>query len=215
MEEINSEIAHSADRYAIDVLGIPSLELMQNASEAVCRHIPETGKIFIAAGVGNNGGDGACIASILKLQGRDVTLCICGNMQKGSWEFYRQLSEAKRNGVKILFYGPDTHLEIGREDILVDAVFGTGLSREVGGIYKNFLSGLALLKPALTVAVDIPSGINTDNGEVMGTALPADITVTFGKNKIGLTRGDGAKLSGRVFVEDIGIPEKVYKIFEK
>jgi len=209
---LTAKIAKAADVYAINTIGIPSLTLMETASSKVCGKITSDNPLIIA-GVGNNGGDGACIAKILLKEGRRPTLFICGDLKKASWEFLRQFSEVKRLGGEVVFYEEETKLPGDRE--IIDAVFGIGLRREVGGIYKQLLCEASESNPQKVIAIDMPSGINTDTGEVMGTALKADITVTFGYIKAGLIKGRGPEFAGEIFVEDIGIPEEAYLAAEK
>ncbi len=261
---IDARIAHEADRYAIDVMKIPSLDLMYSASSSVCDFIMEEyfsgnlsvpssvhlsdcrskclgdkggegdkgdkaetlhlgKKIICVAGVGNNGGDGACIAGIIKekdIKNVETQLIVCGNLEKASWEFLYQLSVYKKLGGNVKFYKAEGDLRkeaLSIDDkksvIIVDALFGTGLAREVAGSFATVISEMNELKSegAVVVAVDVPSGINTDNGKVMGIAAFADATVTFGYNKKGLITKTGKEYAGRVIVKDIGIPEEAYR----
>lgn len=247
---IDARIAHEADRYAIDVMKIPSLDLMYSASSSVCDFIMEEyfsdnlgvplsdylsdylsdcrskclgQKLICVAGVGNNGGDGACIAGIIKekaIKNVETQLIVCGNLEKASWEFLYQLSVYKKLGGNVKFYKAEGDLRkevLSIDDkksvIIVDALFGTGLAREVAGSFAALIAEMNELKSegAVVVAVDVPSGINTDNGKVMGIAAFADATVTFGYNKKGLITKTGKEYAGRVIVKDIGIPEEAYR----
>ena len=247
---IDARIAHEADRYAIDVMKIPSLDLMYSASSSVCDFIMEEyfsgnlsvpssvpssvylsdcrskclgKKLICAVGVGNNGGDGACIAGIIKekeIKNVETQLIVCGNLEKASWEFLYQLSVYKKLGGNVKFYKVEGDLRketLSIDDkksvIIVDALFGTGLAREVAGSFAALIAEMNELKSegAVVVAVDVPSGINTDNGKVMGIAAFADATVTFGYNKKGLITKTGKEYAGRVIVKDIGIPEEAYR----
>jgi len=239
---IDARIAHEADRYAIDVMKIPSLDLMYSASSSVCDFIMEEyfsgylsvqlsdcrskclgKKLICVAGVGNNGGDGACIAGIIKekeIKNVETQLIVCGNLEKASPEFLYQLSVYKKLGGNVKFYKAEGDLRkeaLSIDDkksvIIVDALFGTGLAREVAGSFAALIAEMNELKSegAVVVAVDVPSGINTDNGKVMGIAAFADATVTFGYNKKGLITKTGKEYAGRVIVKDIGIPEEAYR----
>ncbi len=219
----------AADLYAIRTLGIPSLTLMENASAAAAECImsehPARGKVLVCCGVGNNGADGICIGRILKEHGYEVTLYICGDEKKATEEFRAQKAAfAKACGVPVpegegpedpLFtalFTPFLHDTILPDcDVLVDAVFGIGLHRPVEGLYREFIAEMVCVENDLVAAVDIPSGIDSDTGEVMGLAVTADLTVTFGRTKTGLIRGAGKDYAGRVVVKDIGIPREAYE----
>ena len=232
---ITGTVAKAADRYAIDVLGMPSLELMERASRHVTDYIissfHEEAKdavipAVILCSVGNNGADGVCIArQLLDDDKRFHThLVICGDPEKASWEFLHQLSEYKRRGGELHF--PPPVPAAGREcsendpitsffspvRVIVDALFGIGLRRPVEGNYRALIEAANAATPhPLCIAVDVPSGINADDGRCMGTCFHADVTLTFGKSKTGLLVSDGPAAAGEVKVCDIGIPEKVYQ----
>lgn len=101
------------------------------------------------------------------------------------------------------------------DDILIDAIFGIGLHREIAGDYRLFIEETNRRSHGFVLAIDAPSGINTDTGELMGCGIKADVTITFGRNKTGLVCGAGQELAGRVLVEDIGIPDEAYIEAEK
>lgn len=96
------------------------------------------------------------------------------------------------------------------DDILIDAIFGIGLHREIAGDYRAFIEEANRRRHGFVLAIDAPSGINTDTGELMGCGIKADVTITFGRNKTGLVCGTGQNFAGRVLVEDIGIPDEAY-----
>ncbi len=212
---ISGTEAKEADRIAIFEYGIDSLFLMENASmavsEYVMEHYKEDNEILILSGVGNNGADGVCIGKQLSERGYSPKLMIVGNLEKASYEFFRQLSEYKRLNGDIAFFKADTNLsEYAAPELLIDGVFGIGLKRNVEGIYREFLQQADLL-PCEKIAVDVPSGINADDGKLMGIGIHASTTITFGRNKIGLTQGEGKSYAGKVLVRKIGIPDKIYE----
>lgn len=96
------------------------------------------------------------------------------------------------------------------DDVLIDAIFGIGLHREIAGDYRAFIEEANRRKHGFVLAIDAPSGINTDTGKLMGCGIKADVTITFGRNKTGLVCGAGQNFAGRVLVEDIGIPDEAY-----
>jgi len=210
MEVITGSAAKAADRYAIDVMGIPSLELMQNASACVAEYIRTSckdKKIVICAGTGNNGADGICIANILMGE-FDIDVVITGDLKKASWEFYYQLSAYKRAGGKVMYLSDIRRLP--EADVLVDAIYGIGLKGALRPDASLILAKVKAMNYPHIIAVDVPSGINSDTGEATGVVISANVTVTFGRNKTGLITGDGILCSGKVIVCDIGIPEEAY-----
>ena len=206
--------AKAADRYAIDVMGIPSLTLMENASREVASYIEEhfiSEKILILCGTGNNGADGICIANILNRNKRISTapaVVITGNLEHASWEFLYQLSEYKKAGSTPVF-AKDNDLFSGY-DVLVDAVFGIGLKSVLRDDKASLLNAADNAGFKHVIAVDMPSGINSDSGELMGAGIHASATITFGRMKTGLAKGEGPGYAGEVLVKDIGIPEEAY-----
>lgn len=204
----------AADRYAIDVLGIPSLTLMENASSKVASHIISnypSSSVLVLSGTGNNGADGVCIARLLtednKFNGT-VQVLVSGNLEHASWEFLYQLSEFKRLGGIITYYKEGDALP--SSDVLVDAVFGIGLLSTLREDKKELLIKADNMHYSNVIAVDIPSGINSDTGDLMGAGIHADTTITFGRSKTGLISGEGKDYAGDVIVEDIGIPDEAY-----
>ena len=101
------------------------------------------------------------------------------------------------------------------DDILIDGIFGIGLHREIAGDYRTFIEEANRRRHGFVLAIDTPSGINTDTGELMGCGIKADVTITFGRNKTGLVCGAGQNFAGRVLVEDIGIPDEAYEEAER
>lgn len=251
MDEVKSAVtgtaAKAADRYAIDILGIPSLELMERASRYVTDHILEhfpdtdpdrTVRVLVMSSVGNNGADGVCIArQLLDKRGAfHPVVLLCGFLEKATWELLHQLAEYKKRGGEVLFLRPDgsgmprgdkaSYADLfSSADVIVDALFGIGLKRPVEGLYKDLIgaanaagaSGPCSSEPCIAarpmkIAVDVPSGINADDGCCMGICFQADATLTFGRNKTGLLTGDGPAAAGEVTVCDIGIPDEAYTV---
>lgn len=210
-ECITGTVAKAADRYAMDVMGLKSLTLMETASskiaEYVMKHFPLSHKISVLCGVGNNGADGVCASRILLREGYQPHVYIVGNLEKASWEFLYQLCHFQQAGGAVTMYRPNT---LPDDDILIDAIFGIGLHREIAGDYRLFIEEADRRSHGFVLAIDAPSGINTDTGALMGCGIKADVTITFGRNKTGLVRGAGRELAGRVLVEDIGIPDEAY-----
>ena len=200
------------DRYAIQEIGIPGIILMENAALKVVKNIdPNTEKIVIVCGVGNNGGDGLAVARHLHLCGKDVLVYLIGDHERGTEDYGTNYRILKNLGVEIKGITEGNMLEDLRKTtqgsgLIVDAIFGIGISRDVTGLYRKVIEIInSGQKPIL--AVDIPSGLNGDTGQPMGTAVRAEKTVTFHRMKKGLA--EGKEYAGEVIVEDIGIPEMI------
>ena len=221
--------AKEADRLSIEGLGIPSLKLMERASRYVAEELIQNHRdqsVLILCGVGNNGADGVCIGRMLKESGMEPEIVIFGDLQKGSWEFFRQLSDLKQAGGSFrVLPVPDLYAASGNErdlsgdpgqgislpkaDVLVDAVFGIGLKKALRGGYPAVLRAADRME-SFRIAVDVPSGIHADTGEEMGGSVRSDLTITFGKNKTCLVSGSGKAAAGEVRAVPIGIPDEVY-----
>lgn len=199
------------DSDTINKIGIESLVLMERAALETVKVIrkqklKKEHKILIICGSGNNGGDGIAIARILHERGYQVMLLSLGKIEKQTEETRKQYEIAKKNGVPMT-------IEWGNIDwsayvIIVDAIFGIGLAREITGIFSKVIENINQSK-AKVIAVDIPSGIHSNNGKVMGIAVKADRTVTFGYQKLGLVFYPGREYAGKVKVADIGFSKKV------
>ncbi len=213
-EIITGTVAKKADLIAMQEMGFKSLDLMETASSKVAIYInrhytyERDARILVLAGVGNNGADAVAAARMLLETGYDPVVYIIGKLEKASWEFlYQMVYYQKLLGRSVIYREGD---DIPDSDICIDGIFGIGLHRSIEGIYKTFIDEVNRHKHGVTIAIDAPSGINTDTGELMGCGIKADVTITFGRNKTGLTEGEGADYSGTVYVEDIGIPDEAY-----
>ena len=204
------------DADTINRIGIPSMVLMERAALAVCaaaerlvrdvhsRKSPA--RILIACGTGNNGADGIAAGRILHGRGYEVTVLLAGNEARASSEHGRQRQIAEQLGVPVAAF---RDFVPGDCDVIVDALFGIGLDREITGEYRELISLLKEKREsgAKVVAADIPSGIHADTGELLGIALKADVTVTFGYLKTGLCLFPGKAYAGEVEVADIGFSD--------
>ena len=202
-EIIDGTLMREADRHTIEEMGIPSLVLMERAAlktvetmeqENVCME-----KMLVVCGSGNNGGDGFAVARLLLIKGKSVSAVLVGNPEHCTEETRKQMEIFQNYGGKV-----ETELPEQEFTAVIDAVFGIGLSREVSGKYAEILKKMNSYK-AKKIAVDIPSGIHSTTGEVMGTAFQADLTVTFAYAKTGMILYPGASYAGKVVVSDIGI----------
>ena len=202
---ITAEQMRHYDSYTINTIGIPSLVLMERSALAVRDEVLNAfplnlQNIVVVAGSGNNGGDGLDVARLLHIAGVKVTILNVGNPDHASNE--HQVQDRICQYYKI----PQTSdLNVLKDaSLIVDALFGIGIDRPVEGNYATAIEAINN-SDAVVVAVDMPSGINTDTGEVMGVAVNATATVTFAVNKVGLTKSAGKKHAGRVVVaSDMG-----------
>lgn len=227
----------AVDRYTIETVGIPSMVLMERAAMAVAREAErlagQTGVIWSVCGMGNNGADGVAAARMLALKGYTITIITVGKEDGGTREFRAQLEIAGKLGVPVIRWKDfaaryregcaGEKLCTDREacvfgaarrvpacpDVLIDGIFGVGLTRDVEGEYRDLIKAMSATG-AKVVAVDIPSGIHSATGQIMGAALKADVTVTFGCGKMGSMLYPGKEYCGRLVVEDIGFPKISY-----
>ncbi len=198
----------SVDRYTIEKIGIPSTVLMERAALGVAKwikkNVKSASRIICVCGQGNNGADGVAVARILKLWGYDASVLMAGDEAKATKELQLQKEIATNCGVKIY-----KRANLQAYDIIVDAIFGIGLSRAVTEPYFSLINRINDAGKKV-IAVDIASGICADTGRVMGNAVKADVTVTFGACKQGQLLGTGRTYSGTVLVKDAGFPDKAF-----
>ena len=194
------------DEAASLTYGIPSLVLMERAAlETVRVILDKYGSdiyVGVVAGCGNNGGDGVAIARILKEYGVGAEIHLIGDVKKCSTETRQQLDIAKSLGIPVHF-GLDNTIY----DVIIDAIFGIGLTREVEGVYREAIMAMNESR-AKIVAVDMPSGIHSDDGRVMGVAVKAELTVTYAYRKLGQVLYPGTQYAGEVVCVPIGIPQE-------
>lgn len=199
----------AADQYTIRELGIPSMELMERAAASCVRYMEEQkmdlSHICVVCGSGNNGGDGFAIARMLKLKEYNVTVIMAGNREHCSKECEEQIRLFENAGGNI-----GNEFEDKEYSIIVDAIFGVGLGRNIEGKYKQIIEAMNR-SGARKFAVDIPSGISADTGNVLGTAFRADDTVTFQAEKFGMSIYPGKEFAGKVYVADIGISKETFE----
>lgn len=205
----------AVDRYTIEEIGIPSMVLMERAAletaKEIEKRIPKDGRVLCVCGVGNNGADAIAAGRMLFLHGFQVTLLLVGDVENATKECAGQLSIVKNLGLNPVDWDASLSLrQAAGFDAVIDGLFGVGLSREVTGIYRQAVEFINAAD-AFTVAVDIPSGIHADTGAVMGTAVRADLTVTFGWNKTGMALYPGREYAKEVLVKDIGFPSQAYE----
>lgn len=203
----NGSQAKAIDSHSIHSVGVPGLVLMERAAISVASVIAEredkSRRIVSVCGTGNNGGDGVAIARILSEMGYFAAVTVVGETDHMSADMMRQLEIASNCGIPILSLSVIAEHKF---DIVIDAVFGIGLTRPVTGVYEKVIEDINE-SGAAVYAVDIPSGVEAATGEALGTAVKADCTITFGVNKTGLVLYPGCEYAGKVLVADIGFPK--------
>ena len=203
------------DRRTIEEAGVPGTTLMERAGAGVVARLEQQissirGKaITVFCGKGNNGGDGFVVARLLhkkRAKVRVFTLAPAKDLSRDAASMYRQLVRtAGKTIVKPFSSTSQLQTRLGDSDVIIDALLGTGLAAPVTGHYADAIESINQAR-RLTVAVDLPSGIHADTGAVLGRAVKADLTVTFGLPKRGLFQNQGIDHAGRVEIVDIGIP---------
>ncbi len=193
-----------ADALAIEQ-GTPGIVLMEAAGQAIARCVTERYRpqpVAVLCGPGNNGGDGFVVARLLHAAGWPVRVGLLGSRERlagdaalaaAAWS-----GPAEPCGLSLLDGDP----------LVIDALFGAGLARPLDGTAAEIVSAVAA-RALTSIAVDMPSGVNGDTGEVWGVAAPASPTVTFFRKKPGHVLYPGRRFCGEVIVADIGIPDRV------
>jgi hydroxyethylthiazole kinase-like uncharacterized protein yjeF len=204
------------DRIAIEKFGIVEEILMENAGLAVTSVIQNEfgikGRAFlVVCGMGNNGGDGLVVARKIHSNGGAVKVFILDDPAKFKGAAKINLDVVSRLPIEVqqLDSVEAREIDIARCDAIVDAIFGTGLTRDVGGLYRDVIERINQSRK-LVFSIDIPSGVHGDTGQVMGTAVKADYTVTFGLPKIGNMLYPGFDLCGQLYVSHISFPPSIY-----
>ncbi len=206
------------DRVAIEKYGVPGAVLMENAGRGAAHVVLEEararpGTIAIVCGKGNNGGDGFVIARHLINAGRLASVILLGRREDlgGDARTHANILAAMQGSITEIDGERDVKTLpglLGGSAVIVDAIFGTGLEREVTGIHARAIQAINGAG-APVVAVDLPSGLDADTGRALGTAVRADATATFACLKRGLVIHPGVEHAGRVTVVDIGAPGSI------
>ncbi|MEM7401976.1 MAG: NAD(P)H-hydrate dehydratase [Pseudomonadota bacterium] len=205
------EHVRELDRIAIEEFNIPSFDLMQRAAQAAFEVLrstwPAAKKVIILVGNGNNGGDGYVIAALALDVNLEVQLIQVGDHSKLS-------GDAKK--AHDLFLGKGGECEKFNDkpflacDVIVDAMLGTGLTRQVSGQYANAINYVNQ-HAAPAISIDIASGLNANTGLPMGCAVKACKTITFVGQKLGLYTSAGREYSGKIIFDNLEIPQQVYQ----
>ncbi|MBA2251911.1 MAG: NAD(P)H-hydrate dehydratase [Nitrospirales bacterium] len=219
MKIVTAAQMQALDLRTITEAHITGLTLMEHAGTGVITAMEHAygplanKRVTILCGKGNNGGDGFVVARLLRRKRARPSVLLLAHakdLQGDAARMYRRFVPAA--GFASVHANPNTdrvRSQLQSADLAVDAMFGTGLSSPVSGPYKtaiDLLNDISAEQQYPVVAVDLPSGIHADTGAVLGTAVRASLTVTFGLPKMGLYLGDGIDHAGQVRIVDIGIP---------
>jgi hydroxyethylthiazole kinase-like uncharacterized protein yjeF len=219
MRVLNASQMREADRRTISDIGVPSSVLMENAGRQVVAAMEasfeDLGELRVAVlcGRGNNGGDGFVVARTLWQRGVEVLTFLVGTSSAVRGDARTNLDVIARLGLTVVELPGEQDWELHSTealscDVIVDAMFGTGLTARLGGVFETVVADLnAAGKPV--VSVDLPSGLSADSSDLIGAAVEADLTVTLGAPKLPLVLPPGDRLAGKLVVAEIGIPRLV------
>ena len=199
------------DRIAIEERGIPGYTLMSRAGAAAFQLLrqrwPKAWRIEVICGGGNNGGDGYVVARLARLAGLDARIMTLADPESLRGDALTAAQEARTVEVPITAFDA---ARLAEADLLVDAILGTGLEREVSGLWREAIEAMNA-HPADILALDIPSGLHADTGAALGAAIQAAATLTFIGLKPGLFTGQGPACCGEVHFAALGVPPDIYR----
>lgn len=215
---LTREQIRSVDRLAVDRYGIPGLILMENAGRGAARIILRTfgptGSAVVLCGTGNNGGDGCVIARHLHNVGWSVRVVVVGGREKLSDDAgvnFRivEAMEIPTSVTSDLRSIRETLDGLRGDDVLVDALLGTGFRGEVRSPAAEVIQGINTARKRAVVAVDVPSGLDCQTGGISNAAIRADLTITFVARKVGFDAEGASEFLGRIEITDIGAPREL------
>ncbi|UCE85375.1 MAG: NAD(P)H-hydrate dehydratase [Deltaproteobacteria bacterium] len=216
---VTADAMRALDRHTIETLGVPGDVLMESAGRAVAaaalERLPRGGSVIVVCGSGNNGGDGLVAARQLHGLGVPVRVLCVAEPEALGGDAARNLARARALDVPVegpRWLGAAANPSAGRAAggaVIVDAIFGTGLTRAVDGAAARAIQAIDGWREGggCVVAVDLPSGLHADTGAVLGVAVRADVTVTISLPKLGLALEPGRSHAGRIVVARIGIAD--------
>jgi len=215
MKILDAQQMRNIDRRATDRFGVPSIVLMENAAlavvDALFDHYPDAGRVALLCGTGANGGDGFAVARHLENRGVVPIIVVVGSRADVGGDALTNLTICERLSIPIYDVSGEDYVETALAhaadaDVIVDAIFGTGLNRPPAGMHASVIRGLAELRiPVL--AVDLPSGANASSHEPFDPCVQAEVTVTFAAPKLCHVFEPAVLYCGEVIVADISIPE--------
>lgn len=213
MEYLASRLIRQIDAAAVQELGIPGLLLMENAARGVCEVLQSekpNGRMLIACGPGNNGGDGLAVARLLAAEGIESEIHIVRGGKTLTADASSNLDFLYRSGISVVEADAESLrvavLQLTAEDWLVDGLLGTGIRGTLQSPYFEIVENINR-SAARVLSIDVPSGLDSETGKPCGVAVCADVTVTFVATKAGFRFEHAAAYLGRVVVRQIGVPQ--------
>jgi NAD(P)H-hydrate epimerase len=201
LPQLTSRQVKEVDALAQERFGVSVEWLMEAAGWQVARACPA--RSAVVCGIGNNAGDGLAAARHLHRWGRLASVC-CVDAGRLRGPAARELEALQRIGVEV-----SGELRLEGAQAVVDAIFGTGLTRRPESRFAEWIEALNSSRLRV-IAVDVPSGLDADSGVAYAPCVQAHTTITLGLPKPGLLTGDGRRLAGEVWVADIGVPFEAY-----
>ncbi|MGD8339821.1 MAG: NAD(P)H-hydrate dehydratase [Gammaproteobacteria bacterium] len=210
-EIYSTQSVRGVDRHAIGDLGIAGFDLMRRAGGASLEYLeaiwPQARSIRVYCGAGNNAGDGYVVAALASAAGMQVQILAVVDPAALEGDAAQAAAMAREAGVSVSRFGDE--VERLEADVLIDALLGTGLTRDVGGVFADAVAELnGSVTPVLSL--DIPTGLDSDSGEIRGVAVAAAATMTFVGLKTGLYLGQGPACRGRLGFSSLALPPAAY-----
>jgi len=201
------------EKLAEERFGISGEVLMQRAGKAalecLVRQWPKARKIAVVCGTGNNGGDGYVVARLARERGLNVTVWQLGELRKQKEAAQRAYEDCKK--AKVIIQVSQEEFNITDADVVVDAISGLGLHGEMRPETRLAIEAIAAANVPV-LAIDLPSGIDADNGKVWGIAVRATVTITFIGLKLGLMTGRGVGYAGHIICHDLQLPTELFSL---
>jgi len=215
MRVLKAREMQELDKFTIEVLGIPGLVLMENAARGICEVVSRvlpSGKIAVVCGKGNNGGDGLAAARNLYNMGYEVSVFLTAPVEELKGDAKKNAEILSSLPVRIEVIREDSldrlKSSLSESDLTIDALFGTGLSKPLGGFYEELVNLINRFAKKV-LAVDLPSGLSADSPKPIGVCVKADYTVTFAHPKVAHIFPPASEFVGELFIVDISIPQSV------
>lgn len=207
----SAEQVRELDRLAIEAHAIPGYSLMQRAAkfsyQVLKEKWPTVNSIAVICGAGNNAGDGYVLAKLASEDGKQVVVVNMFGAEKLNGDAEKAYADLLTTNIRPIGF---SNFDISEVDVVVDALFGTGLDRDVEGECHDLIEHINdTVCPVLSI--DIPSGLNANTGSIMNIAIRADITATFIGLKQGMFTNDGPSVSGDIQFDDLAVPKEVYR----
>lgn len=207
-----SAVLRQIDQDAVRILGIPSVLLMENAARGVCQTVQDryaSGQIVVVCGRGNNGGDGLAITRLLAAEGIPCQCFLVQDSKPLTSDAAANYDFLKALQIPVL-PAPSTQLTqllsgLSKSDCIIDALLGTGIRGDVRSPYSGLIDAINQSE-ASVLSVDVPSGLNSDDGTTSGPCIRADHTVTFVCQKTGFKNPAAKDYTGTIEVRPIGLP---------